>query len=183
MERFDYGTPDPAHASSSLEAGQRLLLDVLEVVDGPDGRPAFYIQLESLEATRPPTAAPAVQALFPPSERSRVALEALPARELVSATCGLEHDRGQQLFFLQGQLVVLSHQEYQLLVFFVDHPNQLLSHQQILAAVWQEAYELDFGVLHSSLYRLKQALAPFGSRLIQNQRGAGYRFVPEPRTL
>lgn len=99
----------------------------------------------------------------------------------VSRAYGLGHDPLAQLFWLRGQPLRLSRQEYRLLRFLAAHPRQLLSREQLLAGAWDDALEHDHGALNACLYRLRQALGPDAERLIENQRNAGYRFEPEPR--
>ena len=69
--------------------------------------------------------------------------------------------------------------EYRLLCCFAEHPRQLLSQNQLPSQVWGAGYEGDHNTLHSSISRLRSALGPTASSLIQTQRRLGYRFVPD----
>lgn len=74
-----------------------------------------------------------------------------------------------------GQLVELTTQEYNLLLFFLRHPRQVLSRQQILERVWGYNTEIDTHVLEVYIGHLRQKLsAQGGKRLIQTIRGYGY---------
>jgi two-component system OmpR family response regulator len=93
----------------------------------------------------------------------------------------LDHDPLEQTFFLRGEPLYLTRQEYKLLRFLVEHPRQLLSQDQLLQGAWEDALDSDSDALHSCVYRLRRCLGPVAACMIQTQRGSGYRFIPEPR--
>lgn len=74
-----------------------------------------------------------------------------------------------------GQEIELTPQEYNLLLFFLRHPRQVLSREQILARIWGYTTEIDTHVLEVYIGHLRQKLeANGGTRLIQTIRGFGY---------
>ena len=76
----------------------------------------------------------------------------------------------------RGELVVeLTTQEYNLLLFFLRHPRQVLNREQIMEHVWGYTTEVDTHVLEVYIGHLRQKLeAQGGTRLLQTIRGYGY---------
>jgi two-component system, OmpR family, response regulator MprA len=76
--------------------------------------------------------------------------------------------------------IQLTTKEYELLVFFMRHPRQVLSKEQLLERVWGIDFEAETHVLEVYVGYLRHKLEdpPFGgepgSRLIHTVRGAGY---------
>jgi DNA-binding response OmpR family regulator len=71
------------------------------------------------------------------------------------------------------QEVALTPLEYRLLAAFVRHPNQLLSHDQLLALVWgDEDASRERVKLYVGYLRRKLALP----EAIESVRGFGYRY-------
>ena len=74
--------------------------------------------------------------------------------------------------------VRLTAREYELLVYLMRHPNQVLSREQILSAVW--GYDFDPGTNVLSVYvnYLRRKLEASGSPApIETVRSAGFRLV------
>jgi DNA-binding response OmpR family regulator len=80
-----------------------------------------------------------------------------------------------------GQHVVLTPLEFRLLAAFVRHPNQVLSHEQLLELVWGDT--LTGSRARTKLYvgYLRQKLADAGveESPIETVRGFGYRYRPK----
>ncbi|MEW6637081.1 MAG: response regulator transcription factor [Actinomycetota bacterium] len=77
--------------------------------------------------------------------------------------------------------VELSSREFALLEYFMRHPRQVLSRQQILSAVWDYAFDPGSNVVDVYVRHLRNKIDRRGEpSLIQTVRGAGYRF--DPRT-
>ena len=80
----------------------------------------------------------------------------------------------------QQREIQLTTKEYELLVFFMRHPRQVLSKEQLLERVWGIDFEAETHVLEVYVGYLRHKLEdpPFGgepgSRLIHTVRGAGY---------
>lgn len=74
-------------------------------------------------------------------------------------------------------LIDLSRREYALLEYFMRHPNQLLSRQQILSAVWEYDFDPESNVVDVYVLYLRNKIdAPDEPSYIATVRGAGYRF-------
>lgn len=87
----------------------------------------------------------------------------------------LELDQATREVRRAGHRIDLTTQEYNLLLFFLRHPRQVLSREQILERVWGYSTEIDTHVLEVYINHLRQKLeAHGGSRLIQTIRGYGY---------
>jgi DNA-binding response OmpR family regulator len=89
-------------------------------------------------------------------------------------------DFAQREVTVGGNKAVLTPLEFKLLAVFVRHPNQVLSHEQLLELVWGDA--LTGSRARAKLYvgYLRQKLAEAGAEesLIETVRGFGYRYRP-----
>lgn len=91
----------------------------------------------------------------------------------------LRLDTGTREAFRDGRRIDLTTREYELLLLFMRHPRQVLTREQILDRVWDEA-DIDSNVLEVHVARLRGKLEADGEeRLIQTMRGAGYTLREE----
>jgi two-component system phosphate regulon response regulator PhoB len=68
--------------------------------------------------------------------------------------------------------------EFELLHFFMTHPDRVHSRAQILDQVWGDHVFLEDRTVDVHIRRLREALAPSGhDRLVETVRGTGYRFL------
>jgi two-component system, OmpR family, phosphate regulon response regulator PhoB len=68
--------------------------------------------------------------------------------------------------------------EFELLHFFMTHPDRVYSRTQILDQVWGDHVFLENRTVDVHIRRLREALSPSGhDRLVETVRGAGYRFL------
>jgi DNA-binding response OmpR family regulator len=75
--------------------------------------------------------------------------------------------------------VDLSSREFALLEYFMSHPGQVLSRQQILSGVWDYAFDPGSNVVDVYVRYLRSKLDRRGEpSIIETVRGAGYRFEP-----
>ena len=74
---------------------------------------------------------------------------------------------------VNGERVELSAREFELLRTFLEHPNQVLSREQLLARVWGYDYDPGSNVVDVYVGYLRRKLG--GDRL-ETVRGVGYRF-------
>ncbi len=78
--------------------------------------------------------------------------------------------------------VQLSPREYDLLSLLVRNVDRVLTHRQLLTAVWGPAHVDDVQYLRVYVGQLRQKLGPAGVRLIATEPGVGYRLLgSEPR--
>jgi DNA-binding response OmpR family regulator len=77
-----------------------------------------------------------------------------------------------------GVAVHLSSKEFDLLAYLMRHPGQVLSRQQILAAVWGYQHEPGTNVVQVYIGYLRRRLAASGSPVpIETVRSVGYRLA------
>ena len=82
-----------------------------------------------------------------------------------------------------GKRIELSSREFALLEYFMRHPHQVLSRQQILSAVWDYAFDPGTNVVNVYVNYLRNKLdRPGEPPLIATVRGTGYRFDPPKDT-
>lgn len=98
-----------------------------------------------------------------------------PAGSATRRIGDLELDAAARRVQKAGQPIALSPREYELLALLMAHPNQVLSKQQILDAVWGIDYFGDDNVVEVYIRYLREKLGDQAHLLIQTVRGAGYR--------
>ena len=88
--------------------------------------------------------------------------------------------REQGLVFKNGQEISLTKTEFNLLCEFADHPNVVLSRDQLLERVWGYDYLGDSRLVDAHVRRLRVKIEdqPDEPRLILTVRGIGYRLMP-----
>ncbi len=73
----------------------------------------------------------------------------------------------------------LTAKEFQLLEYFMQHPHQILSHDQIRSRLWDLTDESISNVVAAQIRLLRRKLAACGyPDVIETIRGLGYRFQP-----
>jgi len=71
----------------------------------------------------------------------------------------------------------LAPMEYQLLQFFMTHPERVYSRGQLIDRVWGTSIRVEERTIDVHIRRLRKSLEPSGhDRLVQTVRSAGYRF-------
>jgi DNA-binding response OmpR family regulator len=85
-------------------------------------------------------------------------------------------DTGKRLAIVRGQEVALSATEYKLLELLARHPGQVLSHEQILEAVWGPAYAGESGYVKTYVGLLRNKIEddPRNPVYVLARRGLGY---------
>jgi two-component system copper resistance phosphate regulon response regulator CusR len=79
-----------------------------------------------------------------------------------------------------GQRLELKAKEYALLVFFLRHPEEVLSRTRIYEHVWEEQYDGLSNTLEVHIMDLRRKLEALGPRLISTLRGRGYVLAEKP---
>jgi DNA-binding response OmpR family regulator len=77
------------------------------------------------------------------------------------------------------QLVELTRRQFSLLELFLRRPGEVLSKTEVLAHVWDFAYDGDPNIVEVYVGQLRRRVdEPFGRAALQTVRGAGYRLDP-----
>ena len=84
-------------------------------------------------------------------------------------------DQRRGVLLLDGREVVLRPKTFAVLCFLVQHPDRLISKEELLAAVWPNLVVTD-DTLVQSIGELRRALGDTGTRLIVTVPRRGYRF-------
>jgi DNA-binding response OmpR family regulator len=89
-------------------------------------------------------------------------------------------DYAQREVRVGGNQVALTPLEFKLLTAFVRHPNQVLSHEQLLELVWGDSHSGSRARAKLYVGYLRQKLEAAGAEesLIETVRGFGYRYRP-----
>ena len=109
------------------------------------------------------------------------------ALDVTRIECGsLKIDLARRLVSLNGCDIVLTPTEYKLLHELALHFNQVMLHEQLLAAVWGSEYRDDLEYLRTYIRHLRQKIEPDPAhpRWIVRFRGVGYMLTcPERAAL
>lgn len=108
-----------------------------------------------------------------------IAANSEPTNETTKLSYGdLELDRENQLVYRDQVVIALTEREYQLLEYFLLHPNQLLSHEQISQYIWKEGEDLPTSNALAAQIKLLRRKIDRDRQisLINTVYGKGYRF-------
>lgn len=83
-------------------------------------------------------------------------------------------DKEKRSVFLNNEIIQLTSKEYDLLLYFIEHPGHAFSREQILNAVWGDDYFGSDRVVDDLLRRLRQKLPNLS---IETIYGYGYRLI------
>ena len=112
--------------------------------------------------------------------RIRVALRegrGTPAAETLFTFPHLEVDLDRRLVRADGQPVALTPREYDLLTLLVRHAGRVITHRQLLTAVWGPAHTHDVQYLRVYVGHLRQKLGTQAGAMISTEPGVGYRLA------
>ncbi|ADG05334.1 response regulator [Kyrpidia tusciae] len=97
----------------------------------------------------------------------------------------LRIDLGTREVTVGGQAVKLTPTEYELLKALASHPGRVMTHRQLLKAVWGSGYEQDIHSLRVYIGQLRRKIEedPARPRWIVTEPGVGYRLrLPHEET-
>ncbi|MCI8997258.1 MAG: response regulator transcription factor [Lachnospiraceae bacterium] len=77
--------------------------------------------------------------------------------------------------FVDGQEIVLTHKEYELLHFFMGNPDQIFSRDQLLNRIWGYDFEGTTRTVDTHIKTLRQKLGEEGRHIVTLIR-SGYKF-------
>ena len=95
---------------------------------------------------------------------------------------GLEIDVARRRVTRDGQELKLTRREFDLLSVLARHAGKVVTHKQLLHAVWGPAHEQDTQYLRTYVGQLRQKVEPDPSdpSVVLTEPGIGYRFA-EPK--
>lgn len=91
---------------------------------------------------------------------------------------GITIDTSARKVFVNGEEIAFTTKEFDLLVFFVRHPNQVLSKEQLYERNWgyETAADVSTVTVHIRKLREKIEREPAHPKFLETVWGAGYRF-------
>ena len=93
-------------------------------------------------------------------------------------TCGpIVLDPGRHEVRVAGSKVTLSPREYQLLAMLMRHEDKVLTHRQLLLALWGPAHGEDVQYLRVYIGQLRHKLGPAVAPMIATEPNVGYRLT------
>jgi len=109
-----------------------------------------------------------------------------PASEqTVIVTAGLRLDTQARSIHLHGRPVSLTVREFDLLHFFVRHPNRTFTRLELLNQVWGYSHDGYEHTVNSHINRLRAKIEcdPTNPKRILTVWGIGYKFAPQDETV
>jgi two-component system, OmpR family, manganese sensing response regulator len=101
----------------------------------------------------------------------------VPAPSTLLQLNDLKLDLENQLAYRQERAIELSDKESQLLAYFMQYPNQVLTHEQIHQHLWKEEDKPSSNALAAQIRLLRRKIEmEFEPPLIHTVYGKGYRF-------
>ncbi len=79
---------------------------------------------------------------------------------------------------LDGQRIVLTRKEYDLLALLVRHAGEIIPREALLMRVWGYSTEIRTRTLDVHIRRLRKKLGVYADQYIETIFGIGYRFQP-----
>jgi two-component system KDP operon response regulator KdpE len=100
-------------------------------------------------------------------------------QEAIFTSGRLQVDQTRRLVTVNGETVKLTPTEYSLLRLLIQHAGKVLTHQQILRAVWGPEYVQEIHYLRVYFAQLRQKIEenPALPEIIVTEPGVGYRLV------
>jgi DNA-binding response OmpR family regulator len=108
--------------------------------------------------------------------RVRALLRRREGGDTVLSSHGVRLDLATQRAQRDGRALELTTKEHALLLFFLRHPQEVLSRTRIYEQVWEERYDGVSNTLEVHVMELRRKLEANGPRLIHTLRGRGYLF-------
>ena len=107
-------------------------------------------------------------------------VDTAPAHEEPLLFDGLEIDPSARRVTVDGGEKQLTQREFDLLLFFAQHPGQAFTRQQLMDQVWQYSFYTDTSTVTVHIRRLRSKIEadPATPRFIETVWGVGYRFQP-----
>lgn len=110
---------------------------------------------------------------------TRIRLRFLPPAHAKRSCCGLEIDSNKRTASFCGKMLTLTSSEFNILWFFINHPNRFFTSDEIYEHVW-DAPSLQTTTIRRHLSTLRQKLkSATGETLIHTAFGKGYAFSPK----
>lgn len=101
-----------------------------------------------------------------PSEWDLTNVEQLKFKNLVI-------NQENKLCSINGEVITLSKKEYELLIFFITHPNHVYSREELLQELWDNSVSIR--TIDTNVSRLRRKLQEYGN-YITTRQGFGYSF-------
>jgi DNA-binding response OmpR family regulator len=93
---------------------------------------------------------------------------------------GLRIEPASRRVLVDGEEAVLTHREFDLLLFLARHPGQVFTRNQLMDRVWKFSFYTDTSTVTVHIRRLRTKIEPDPDRprFVETVWGVGYRFRP-----
>ena len=90
----------------------------------------------------------------------------------------LEIDEAMHQVLIEKQPITLTHREYQLLVYLLQHPNHIYSREQLLDQIWGNDFFGDERVVDTYIKSIRKKIGTY-AKYIKTVYSVGYAFKEE----
>lgn len=111
------------------------------------------------------------------SARVRSLLRRTRKEEKIIRTADLAVDKSKRIVTKAGKPLELTHKEYQLLIYLIDHRERVVEREELLNNVWGYDFMGESRALDVHIRSLRAKLSDDGNHYIKTIRSVGYRFI------
>ena len=90
---------------------------------------------------------------------------------------GLRVNRMARTVTADGETVILTYKEFELLCLFLENPGTVFTRDRLFSEVWGESFVGETRTVDMHIRTLRQKLGTYGDR-IETVRGVGYKLLP-----
>jgi two-component system phosphate regulon response regulator PhoB len=87
----------------------------------------------------------------------------------------LRIDRNEKACYLGEDQLMLTKTEFEILLFFLTHPNRIYSREEIIHEVWPEDVVVSNRTIDTNITRLRKKIEPYSNNIV-TRLGFGYGF-------
>lgn len=109
--------------------------------------------------------------------RVRTLLRRVRPKTKVIQTPSLHIDKSTHVIKHNGEVIDLTHKEYQLLIYLIENKDRVIERDELLNSIWGYDFMGESRALDVHIRSLRKKLGDDGEKYIKTIRSVGYRFV------
>ncbi|MCI9049667.1 MAG: response regulator transcription factor [Coprobacillus sp.] len=109
--------------------------------------------------------------------RVRTLLRRIQPKNKMMKTPTLSIDKSAYTIKLHNEIIDLTHKEYQLLIYLIEHKERVVTRDELLNTIWGYNFIGESRALDVHIRSLRKKLNDDGEKYIKTIRSVGYRFI------
>lgn len=109
--------------------------------------------------------------------RVRTLLRRIQPKNKMMKTPTLSIDKSAYTIKLHNEIIDLTHKEYQLLIYLIEHNERVVTRDELLNTIWGYNFIGESRALDVHIRSLRKKLNDDGEKYIKTIRSVGYRFI------